>query len=52
MGDSGNQAQAILDEAVSEQAVAAVSRYVFAPARQDGKPVKVDLYVDVNFSIH
>ena len=37
---------------LDEQAVAAVSRYVFAPARQDGKPVKVDLYVDVNFSIH
>jgi TonB family protein len=36
-----------LDEAAME----AVSKYKFAPAMQNGKPVKVDLYMDVNFQI-
>jgi TonB family protein len=34
---------------MDEQAISAVSRYRFKPAMKGGKPVKVDLYVDVNF---
>ena len=36
---------------LDESALAAVASYRFAPATQNGKPVKVDLYVDVNFHI-
>ncbi|MGA8937716.1 MAG: energy transducer TonB [Acidobacteriaceae bacterium] len=36
---------------LDEKAVAAVSKYRFSPATRDGKPVTVDLYVDVNFQI-
>lgn len=34
---------------LDEQALAAVAGYTFKPATQDGIPIKVDLYVDVNF---
>ncbi len=34
---------------LDENAVEAVRQYRFKPATQDGKPVTVDLYVDVNF---
>lgn len=36
---------------LDEAAMAAVQQYKFAPAIQDGKPVKVDLFIDVNFQI-
>jgi len=36
---------------LDEKAVEAVKQYRFKPAMKDGKPVKVDLYVDVNFAI-
>ncbi len=36
---------------LDEKAVEAVRQYKFRPAKQNGKPVKVDLYVDVNFQI-
>ena len=36
---------------LDEQAVATVSKYKFVPATQNGKPVRVDLYVEVNFQI-
>jgi periplasmic protein TonB len=36
---------------LDEKAVEAVRQYKFKPATQNGKPVKVDLYVDVNFQI-
>jgi protein TonB len=36
---------------LDEKAVEAVRQYKFKPATRDGKPVKVDLYVDVNFNI-
>lgn len=36
---------------LDEEAVRAVRQYVFAPATKDGKPVKVDLYIAVNFRI-
>jgi len=36
---------------LDERAVAAVQQYRFAPATKDGTPVKVDLYIDVNFQI-
>jgi len=36
---------------LDEKAVEAVRQYKFKPAMQDGKPVKVDLYIDVNFAI-
>jgi TonB family protein len=36
---------------LDEQAVKCVSQYKFSPAMQNGEPVKVDLYVDVNFQI-
>jgi protein TonB len=36
---------------LDEKAVEAVRQYKFKPAMQNGKPVKVDLYVDVNFQI-
>jgi protein TonB len=34
---------------LDEKAVEAVRKYKFKPATQDGKPVTVELYVDVNF---
>jgi periplasmic protein TonB len=36
---------------LDEKAVDAVRQYKFKPAMQNGKPVKVDLYIDVNFQI-
>ncbi len=36
---------------LDEQALFAVSKYKFKPATKDGKPITVDLYVDVNFQI-
>jgi len=36
---------------LDEKAVEAVRQYKFKPATQNGKPVKVDLYIDVNFQI-
>jgi TonB family protein len=36
---------------LDEQAVAAVSRYTFQPAMQNGTPVAVELNVEVNFQI-
>ncbi len=36
---------------LDEKAVEAVRQYKFKPAMKDGKPVKVDLYIDVNFQI-
>ncbi|MGD0647295.1 MAG: energy transducer TonB [Acidobacteriaceae bacterium] len=36
---------------LDEQALHTVSEYRFKPATRDGKPVTVDLYVDVNFQI-
>jgi len=36
---------------LDEKAVEAVRQYRFKPAMKDGKPVQVDLYVDVNFQI-
>jgi TonB family protein len=36
---------------LDEEAVAAVRQYRFSPATRDGKPVAVDLYIDVNFQI-
>jgi len=37
---------------LDEQAVAATSRYLFKPATLNGTPVRVELYVDVNFQIY
>jgi len=37
---------------LDEKAVEAVRQYKFKPAMQNGKPVKVDMYVDVNFNIY
>lgn len=36
---------------LGEKAVEAVRQYKFKPAMQNGKPVKVDMYVDVEFRI-
>ena len=36
---------------LDEEAVKAVSQYKFQPATKDGKPVKVEVHVDVNFQI-
>lgn len=36
---------------LDERAAEAVSQYKFQPATKDGKPVRVDLYIDVNFQI-
>ncbi|MGA8937980.1 MAG: energy transducer TonB [Acidobacteriaceae bacterium] len=36
---------------LDQKAVEAVRQYKFRPAMKDGKPVTVDLYVDVNFQI-
>jgi len=38
-----------LGDGYEEAAAAAVKRYRFWPAIQNGQPVKVDLYIDVNF---
>jgi len=37
---------------LDEKAVEAVRQYKFKPATLNGKPVKVDLYIDVNFNIY
>jgi protein TonB len=37
---------------LDEKAVEAVRQYKFKPATQNGKPVKVDMYIDVNFNIY
>lgn len=34
---------------LDERAIAAVMKYRFAPATLQGKPIKIDLYIDVNF---
>ena len=36
---------------LGEKAVEAVRQYKFKPAMQNGKPVKVDMYIEVNFQI-
>jgi TonB family protein len=36
---------------LDEKAVEAVEQYKFAPATKNGKPVSVELYIDVNFRI-
>ncbi len=36
---------------LDEKALEAVAQYKFKPATQDGKPVKVDMYIDVGFQI-
>lgn len=36
---------------LDEAAVAAIMKYRFRPATRDGRPVAVDLYIDVNFQI-
>jgi len=36
---------------LDQKAIDAVRQYRFKPAMKDGKPVQVDLYVDVNFTI-
>ena len=36
---------------LDEKAMEAVRQYRFKPAMKDGKPVRVDLYIDVNFQI-
>jgi protein TonB len=36
---------------LDEKAVEAVRQYRFKPAMKDGKPVKVEVYIDVNFQI-
>jgi len=40
-----------LGHGLDESAVDAVRKYKFKPATRDGVPVKVDLYIDVNFQI-
>ena len=37
---------------LDEKAIEAVRQYKFKPAMQNGKPVKVDMYIDVNFHIY
>jgi len=37
---------------LDEKAVEAVRQYKFKPATKDGKPVKVDMYIDVDFNIY
>ncbi len=36
---------------LDEKALEAVSKYRFAPATRDGQPVRVEMYVEVNFQI-
>ena len=36
---------------LDEKAFEAVRQYKFRPAMQNGKPVKVDIYIEVNFQI-
>jgi protein TonB len=36
---------------LDEKAVEAVRQYRFKPAMQDGKPVTVDLYINVTFEV-
>jgi protein TonB len=37
---------------LDEKAIEAVRQYKFKPAMQNGKPVKVDLYINVNIDFH
>jgi len=37
---------------LADKALEAVRQWRFKPAMKDGKPVKVDLYIDVNFNIY
>jgi len=37
---------------LDEKAVEAVQQYKFKPAMKNGKPVKVDLYIDINFQTY
>jgi TonB family protein len=41
--------EALIAQALAENAVDAVSRYRFKPAKEDGKPVRVQLNVTVSF---
>jgi len=36
---------------LDEKAIEAVKQYHFSPALRDGKPITVDIYIDVNFQI-
>jgi protein TonB len=36
---------------LDEKAVAAVKQYRFKPAMENGKPVMVEMYIDVTFTI-
>jgi protein TonB len=36
---------------LDEKALEAVSQYRFAPATRDGQPVRVEIYIEVNFQI-
>jgi TonB family protein len=36
---------------LDEAALVALQKYKFAPATRDGKPVKVDMYIDVKFQV-
>src|ERR1700722_2981748 len=53
--ENGNPTHVMVTKGVGmgldEKAVKAVRQYKFKPATQDGKPVTVDLYIDVNFQI-
>ncbi len=40
-----------LDEGLDRNAVAAVSTWLFEPAKEDGKPVTVEASVDINFKL-
>ncbi len=37
---------------LDEKAVEAVKTWKFKPAMQDGRPVPVQIYVDINFSLY
>ena len=41
-----------LNKKIDEEALAAVRQYKFKPAMRDGKPVKVDLYINVNVDFY
>jgi len=54
--EQGNPSHVRVDRGVrpdlDEKAVEAVKQYKFKPATKNGKPVKVDLYIEVNFHIY
>ena len=54
--EDGSVSHLAIEKAVGlgldEAALAAVQKYTFSPAMQNGKPVKVDLYIDVKFEIY